>query len=53
MKPAVEWPGGRDFAFTVIDDPDAQTLGDSREAYGLLKDLGFRTTKAIWVVEPP
>lgn len=53
MKPAVEWPGGRDFAFTVIDDPDAQTLGASREAYGLLKDLGFRTTKAIWVVEPP
>ena len=53
MKPAVEWPGGRDFAFTVIDDPDAQTLGASREAYALLKDLGFRTTKAIWVVEPP
>ncbi|HJR58737.1 MAG TPA: hypothetical protein VJ813_05055 [Vicinamibacterales bacterium] len=53
MRPAVEWPGGRRFAFTVIDDPDAQSLAVSREVYALLKDLGFRTTKAIWLVEPP
>ncbi|HXE81305.1 MAG TPA: hypothetical protein VNK41_11170 [Vicinamibacterales bacterium] len=47
------WPAGRDFAFTVVDDPDAQTLEQGREVYALLDDLGLRTTKAVWVMEPP
>lgn len=47
------WPEGRDFAFTVFDDPDAQSLRASREVYALLDDLGLRTTKAVWVMEPP
>jgi hypothetical protein len=46
------WPEGRDFAFTVFDDPDAQTLPASRDVYTLLEDLGLRTTKAVWVMEP-
>ena len=46
------WPGGRRFVFTIIDDPDAQSLDDSRAIYGLLQDLGFRTTKAVWIMEP-
>jgi len=47
------WPGGRRFAFTVFDDPDSQSLDESRAAYGFLADLGLRTTKAVWIVEPP
>ena len=49
----MKWPEGRSFAFTVFDDPDAQTLGASREIYALLDDLGFRTTKGVWMIEPP
>ena len=44
------WPGGKRFAFTVFDDPDAQTLETGREVYALLTDLGFRTTKAVWPI---
>jgi len=53
MMPGVDWPAGHRFAFTVFDDPDAQSLDVSREVYALLGDLGFRTTKAVWLLEPP
>jgi hypothetical protein len=53
MTPQVAWPDDHRFAFTVFDDPDAQTLEDSREVYALLEDLGFRTTKGLWILEPP
>ena len=53
MTPGVDWPAGHRFAFTVFDDPDAQSLDVSREVYALLGDLGFRTTKAVWLLEPP
>lgn len=52
MTPATSWPDGRRFAFTVFDDPDSQPLAVSREVYALLADLGLRTTKAVWLVEP-
>jgi hypothetical protein len=52
VNPIGEWPEGRRFAFTVVDDPDGQDLGAGREVYALLRDLGFRTTKAVWVIEP-
>src|SRR5688572_18953482 len=52
MMPEVVWPEGRRFAFTVFDDPDSQRLSVSREIYALLTDLGLRTTKAVWVMEP-
>jgi hypothetical protein len=52
MTPALRWPEDRQFAFTIIDDPDSQPLDVSREIYALLEDLGFRTTKAVWVMEP-
>jgi hypothetical protein len=42
------WPDGKAFAFTVFDDPDSQTFETGREVYALLRDLGFRTTKAVW-----
>ena len=46
--PAVTWPEGRRFAFTVFDDPDGQSLETSRLVYRFLADLGFRTTIAVW-----
>ena len=51
MKAApIRWPEGRRFAFTVFDDPDAQTLPTGRPVYDLLHDLGLRTTKAVWPI---
>ena len=50
--PRIAWPGGKTFAFTIFDDPDAQTLEDSERIYGFLAELGLRTTKAIWMTGP-
>ncbi len=44
----VPWPDGRRFAFTIFDDPDAQTVEAGKRVYGLLGDLGFRTTRGVW-----
>ena len=46
------WPEGKQFAFTVFDDPDGQSLETSERVYGFLLDMGFRTSKAIWPVGP-
>jgi hypothetical protein len=46
--PNAAWPEGKQFAFTIFDDPDSQTFEGGREVYALLRDLGFRTTKAVW-----
>ncbi len=53
LPPKVSWPGGRDFAFSVFDDPDYQTLAQSRRVYGFLADAGFRTTKGVWPTDHP
>ena len=42
------WPDNASFAFTVFDDPDAQTTETGRLVYSFLRDLGFRTTKGVW-----
>jgi len=47
------WPGGKDFAFTVFDDADSQTLANGRPVYELLAELGLRTTKSVWPVRGP
>jgi len=44
----VTWPDGKAFAFTVFDDPDAQTYEDGRVVYSFLTDLGLRTTRGVW-----
>jgi hypothetical protein len=46
----IRWPEGKTFAFTIFDDTDSQTLEAGREAYALLRDLGFRTTKSVWPI---
>src|ERR1700752_3555136 len=44
----VQWPDGKRFAFTIFDDPDGQTVEAGKRVYGLLADLGFRTTRGVW-----
>ena len=46
--PAITWPEGKTFAFTIFDDPDKQTLEEGERVYGLLGDLGLRTTRGVW-----
>lgn len=44
----IEFPGGRRFAFTILDDTDDSTLENVGPVYERLRDLGFRTTKTVW-----
>ena len=44
----MKWPEGRDFAFTVFDDPDSQTLAGARTIYDFLAGAGLRTTIGVW-----
>jgi hypothetical protein len=46
--PRLSWPDGKTFAFTIFDDPDAQTLPGGRLVYSFLAELGFRTTRGVW-----
>jgi hypothetical protein len=52
MYPEIRWPDGKRFAFTIFDDPDSQSIEDSKKVYSLLIDLGFRTTKGVWPLGP-
>src|SRR5215471_9432557 len=45
------FPGHKSFAFSILDDTDNSTLENIRPVYGLLRDLGFRTTKSVWPLE--
>lgn len=47
---AIEWPEGKDFAFTVFDDTDLATVANVAPVYRLLDELGFRTTKSVWPI---
>ena len=51
--PAVTWPDGKRFAFTVFDDTDKATVANVGELYAFLADRGFRTTKSVWPVRGP
>ncbi len=48
--PAVTWPDGRAFAFTVFDDTDRATVANVSPVYAFLADLGLRTTKSVWTM---
>jgi hypothetical protein len=48
VQPKIEWPGGRDFAFTIFDDTDLATIDNVGRVYSLLEDLNLRTTKSVW-----
>ena len=47
------FPGGKRFAFTVIDDTDVATVDNVAPLYGLLERLGLRTTKTAWPLPYP
>jgi hypothetical protein len=46
------YPDGKNFAFTITDDPDGATLEKIQPLYELLKKLNYRTTVAVWVYKP-
>ena len=46
--PKIAWPEGKQFAFTIFDDPDFDTLENVATMYSFLSDIGLRTTKAVW-----
>jgi hypothetical protein len=43
-----QFPDGKRFAFTVIDDTDVATVENVEPIYRLLEQLGMRTTKTVW-----
>jgi hypothetical protein len=47
----IQWPDGKSFAFTVFDDPDRDVMNNTKPVYDFLRDLGFRTTKGVWMLD--
>jgi hypothetical protein len=50
MIPKIDWPEGKQFTFTVFDDPDGDTVASRKWVYPFLADLGFRTSIAVWPI---
>lgn len=44
-----KYPSGKTFAFTIVDDTDFATVKKIRPIYHTLHNLGFKTTKTIWM----
>lgn len=53
MANALEYPGGKRFAFTIIDDTDVATVENVAPVYSLLDELGLRITKTVWPLDCP
>lgn len=51
--PPPSFPGGKRFAFTILDDTDVATVENVKPIYDLLHSLGMRTTKTVWPVRCP
>ena len=51
MHPKISWPSNKRFAFTIFDDTDRANLKDIQLAYQCLDELGFKTTKSVWVTK--
>jgi hypothetical protein len=47
------FPGGKRFAFTIMDDTDVATVENVQPIYRLLERLGMRTTKTVWAEACP
>ena len=49
MAPSsIQWPEGKEFAFTIVDDTDVSFLPRVSPVYEFLHANGFRTTKTAW-----
>jgi hypothetical protein len=46
--PTFTYPGGKRFAFSIIDDTDMTTLARVKPIYEVLDRYGVRTTKTVW-----
>jgi len=42
------WPGGKRFAFTIVDDTEASTVQNAAPVYALLREHGILVTKTVW-----
>jgi len=49
----VEFPGGKKFAFSILDDTDDSTLANVKPVYAAIRDAGMRTTKTVWPMGCP
>jgi hypothetical protein len=49
----MQFPEGRRFAFTILDDTDDSTLENVRPVYDRLRHHGLRTTKTVWPLDCP
>ena len=49
MRPAITWPEGKRFAFSIFDDADKDRFTNTKPVYDFLEELGFRTTKSCWL----
>ena len=47
------FPGGKRFAFSILDDTDDATLENVKPMYDVLRQRGFRTTKTVWPLDCP
>jgi hypothetical protein len=43
------YPEGKRFAFSIVDDTDCGTVQTLEPVYAVLRELGLRTTKTVWV----
>src|SRR5438034_4889586 len=50
---SLEFPYGKRFAFTVLDDTDVATVQNVAPVYALLERLGMRATKTVWPLGCP
>ncbi len=48
--PRIQWPDGKRFAFTIVDDTDEARMDNVPPVYAFLQDHGFRTTKTVWAL---
>ena len=53
METPLIFPGGKRFAFTILDDTDVATVENVGPVYRLLAELGMRTTKTVWPLACP
>jgi len=48
----MQFPNGKQFAFTIIDDTDGDLIENTRPVYEFLAKMGLRTTKTVWALPP-
>jgi hypothetical protein len=48
-----DFPNGKRFAFTILDDTDVATVQNVKPIYDLFRRLGLRTTKTVWPLAAP